>query len=193
VASGDLLGIYREADVGLNVDEPNYETFFGARNRINNLMAAGLPVVTTAGTEVSRTVDEAQCGVVCSPGDAGELARALAHLADAPAERRRLAERGRAYALKEWAPERLVEPVREWAREPALAPDNAVKLRAMPDLASFRDATTNPLEAAAAVAEEWDLPALLHDHGDLVAIRAKPWYRVLKGVKDAALRLVGLR
>ena len=191
VPSGDLPGIYREADVGLNVDEPNYETLFGARNRINNLMAAGLAVVTTAGTEISRTVEEAGCGVVCSPGEADELARALVRLAESPAERLRLAKRGRAWALREWAPEKLVEPLRQWVREPALAPDNAIKLREMPDLQSLRDATTNRLEESAAVAEEYDLPALVHHHADLVAIRSKVWYRTLKGFKDRVLRLVG--
>ena len=54
VESEKLARIYAEADLGISVDSRNYETFFGARNRINAMAAAGLAVVTTLGTEISE-------------------------------------------------------------------------------------------------------------------------------------------
>ena len=184
VPAEDLPRIYHEADLGLNVDEPNYETFFGARNRLNNLMAAGVPVLTTYGSEISRTIDEARCGLVCPPGDVAGLAHAVMSMVQAPEQRAKLSERARAFALEEFAPGRLTVPMRDWARRPLLAPDNAVKLRSHPDAVRFLDHATNLVEETAAVIDEHDVLALRKAQIDLDAIRSKGWYSTLKAAKD---------
>jgi len=184
VPAQDLPAIYHESDLGLNIDEVNYETFFGARNRLNNLMAAGVPVLTTYGSEISQTIEDAGCGIVCPSGDVGALTDAVLRLARSPEERRRLSERARRFALQEFAPEKITRAAREWAAEPSLAPDNAEKLRRRPGLASFLDVPVNYLEEMAKVAQDHDLLVLRQAHHDLAAIRSKWWYRILKGFGD---------
>jgi hypothetical protein len=67
--------VYREADVGLNVDGPNYETLFGARTRILAMAAEGLPVATSVGTELSEWLDDARAALSWQMGDADSLSK----------------------------------------------------------------------------------------------------------------------
>lgn len=184
----EVLAVYREADLGLNIDEPNYETFFGARNRINNFMAAGLPVLTTYGSEISLLLDEAECGAVCFSHDADELAELVLSLSRDLPYCRKLGQSARRYAREHFAPETLTQPLRNWALDPQPAPDNAEKLRQNPRAFDLRTVTLNPLEATAALVETEDIPALRQAQIDLDAIRSKKWYRLLRPFA----RLLGL-
>jgi hypothetical protein len=183
VPAEDLPRIYQEANLGINIDEINYETFFGARNRLNNLMAAGVPVLTTYGSEISQMIDEGECGVVCPPGNVEALVRGVVRMLREPDERRRLGERARQFARGAFSPEALTEGVRAWARRPQLAPDNAEKLRGAPHLLSFLETSCNYLEETAKIAQDHDLLALRQAYEDLTALRAKWWYRLLRALK----------
>lgn len=185
VPAEELPAIYREADLGINIDEPNYETLFGARNRLNNMMAMGLPVLTTRGSEISQMIEEWNCGVVCAPGDARALAEGALRLVREPQERKRLAERAARCAREEFSAEKTTAAARAWAKAPALAPDNAEKLRRNPRLAHFSEASTNYLEEQARIAETCDLASLQADYLEVEALRTRWWYRSLKGLKDA--------
>lgn len=114
----------RECDVGLNVDAMCYESLFGARNRITDMMRVGLPVITTIAAEISQVVAAEQCGFAVGVGDAEGLAEALLSAADHPEELVRRGERGQRYFERHYA---LVEsgwPLREWvAGSPTKAPD----------------------------------------------------------------------
>jgi glycosyltransferase involved in cell wall biosynthesis len=69
-------------------------------SKILSLMAAACPVVAvlTKESDAARTIEEADCGIVVSPGDAFGLADAVRRLAADPAERRRLGANGRRHA-----------------------------------------------------------------------------------------------
>lgn len=187
VPAENLPAIYREADLGLNIDEMNYETFFGARTRLNNLMAAGLPVLTTQGSEISRMIEEARCGIVCPTGDLDSLVQGVLRLSHAPEERQRLAACAQTFAREAFSPERLMEPLRQWARKPALAPDNAEKLRRHPGLTNFLGLALNRLEEESGVAQNYDISALRQSYADLTAIRSKWWYRALRKIRKTFL------
>jgi glycosyltransferase involved in cell wall biosynthesis len=182
VPAEDLPGIYREADLAINIDEPNYETLFGARTRVNNLMAAGVPVLTTFGSEVSQAIAEGECGIVCPGKDAQALAAAVRRAVEERAWLRELGEKARIFALREWAPEKVTEPLRKWAQAPAPAPDNAVKLRENPGILSFLEAAVNELERNAALVERHGAHEMRRDQVDFDTIRSKRWYKILKRV-----------
>ena len=182
VPAEDLPGIYREADLAINIDEPNYETLFGARTRVNNLMAAGVPVLTTFGSEVSQAIAEGECGIVCPAKDAQALAAAVRRAVEERAWLRELAEKARSFALREWAPEKVTEPLRKWAQAPAPAPDNAAKLRENPGILSFLDAAVNELDRNAALVEKHGAHEMRRDQDDFDTIRSKRWYKILKRV-----------
>ncbi|NQU44578.1 glycosyltransferase [bacterium] len=178
----EIPAIYREADLALNVDEPNYETLFGARTRLNNLMAAGVPVLTTFGSEISHRIKEAGCGLVCPPDDEDAMAEAVLTAALEPGRLKDLAIKARAYAREEWSPGKVLAPLRQWARKPLLAPDNMAKLREHPSAHDLLDHWTNELEETTAILEKHDILQMRADRGDLDVIRRKTWFRLLRSV-----------
>jgi glycosyltransferase involved in cell wall biosynthesis len=187
VPAEQLPAIYQEADLGVNIDEPNYETLFGGRNRINNMMAAGLPVVTTYGSEISQMIAEAGCGIVCPPDSVSDLVAGILGMLRSPERRHDLARRSREYALQAFSPHRLTEPAREWARKPALAPDNEEKLRRFPRTMSFLDCSVNYLEEAARIVEQHDVAEMRQAQIQLEALRARPWYKAMRFLKRRIL------
>ncbi|RJP30806.1 MAG: hypothetical protein C4527_08940 [Candidatus Omnitrophota bacterium] len=54
VAKEELEECQNRAHLGINVDLNCYETYIGARNRITEFLARGIPVLTTLGTEISQ-------------------------------------------------------------------------------------------------------------------------------------------
>lgn len=69
-----------------------------------SILAAGRPLVASVdpGTEVARVVEQAGAGLAVAPEDPAAFTRAIAGLAAAPDEARRMGERGRAF-VERWA------------------------------------------------------------------------------------------
>jgi len=80
VDTADIPYIYKEVDAGLNVDLHCVETLTGARNRINEMMKFGVPVVSTLGSEISYEMEKHGCGLGVTSGNALELTEAIARL-----------------------------------------------------------------------------------------------------------------
>ena len=74
-------------------------------------LAAGRPVVATRVGGVPDVVRDGEDGFLVELGDVGELAGALARLAEDPELRARMGEAGRARVLPRYAVQRLVEDV----------------------------------------------------------------------------------
>jgi len=67
-------------------------------NKVFDYLAAGRPVVNAIDGVIRAVVDQAGAGISVPPGDAAALAQAIRRLADeAPAARREMGRRGRAY------------------------------------------------------------------------------------------------
>lgn len=154
---GRVPRVIAECDVGLNVDRPGPEGWLGTRNRLMDWALAGLPVVSTLGTELAEELAErfGERGVYVAPqGDADALARALADAAEVAAgrrtnggagPRRRENESDRTsgsesaiareadwppaeWLRRERSPERCLAPLLRWVESPRLAPDRAAWL-----------------------------------------------------------------
>ena len=123
VPTEDVPSYYFESNLGINVDSYNYETIFGARNRLNDMMKVGLPMLTTTGTEISRQVAEHGLGLTCDTGDAPAFAERLIWAARHRDQLPAMAEAARTFALEEFSYERTTAPVRAWAKDPRRAPD----------------------------------------------------------------------
>jgi len=123
----DAAKVAREAHMGINMDLPCYETQIGARNRINDMLRYGLPVITTFGTEISKFVDRHGLGLVIDCGDDQALANALIW---ANENRNRLTEmglRGKEEVLTRFSYGRTTRDVSRWVVTPTFAPDNLIK------------------------------------------------------------------
>jgi glycosyltransferase involved in cell wall biosynthesis len=79
-------------------------------------MAVGRPIVAALWGEAATLIDQAECGIVVEPEDAGAVHLAVEKLAADPALARRLGESGRAYAIRNFErkdiAERFVELLR---------------------------------------------------------------------------------
>jgi len=114
---------FLNADVGINVDALCYESRYGARNRITDMMKAGLPILTTLGTEISRIVEDARCGITFPIGNVEALASAIGHCAAHSEELKAMGQKGREYFQKYYTFEETTKPVRLWASNPRHSPD----------------------------------------------------------------------
>lgn len=113
-----VLALHAAAHVGLNMDGDNIETRFGARNRVTNMLGAGMPVVTTRGTEVAEWMERHGLGRVVAPRDAGALAGALLEAVRDPAAELQAAA-ARRVARAAFAPENTLGDFLRWAEKPS--------------------------------------------------------------------------
>ncbi len=162
VPTEDVPSYYFESDLGINVDSYNYETVFGARNRLNDWMKVGLPVLTTTGTEISRTVAERGLGLTCDTGDASAFAERMIWGARHQPELRKMAEAARAFVHEEYSYERTTEPVRAWAAEPQRAPDHGERVDLHPVDLFSDDAEPAQRLPVWQPPDDGDLPAVEH-------------------------------
>ncbi|MFQ3535713.1 MAG: glycosyltransferase [Aggregatilineales bacterium] len=73
----DLINLYLESDVAVNVDRFAYETMLGSRTRILDWLRAGLPCVSSDLTELAQCVAACGAGLTYPHGDAEALAERL--------------------------------------------------------------------------------------------------------------------
>ncbi|MFB3882102.1 MAG: glycosyltransferase [Armatimonadota bacterium] len=123
VANEEVPNYYFESDIGINIDRYSYEMLIGCRYRILDMLRAGLPVVTTLGTEISYVVEQERLGATFAPGDADGLRNALVGLARDESRRKRCAERAREYVLRRRLVADVMRPLVEWAQDPQPSPD----------------------------------------------------------------------
>jgi glycosyltransferase involved in cell wall biosynthesis len=111
----DLL---RDVDLLVAPHRPSLETRLSLRTRFLDALAAGCPVITSAGGTMSRLLREHGAGWVVPPGDAEALARALREVltADEPALRAR--QLGARELLRAFSWDRVLEPLVRFCRDP---------------------------------------------------------------------------
>jgi glycosyltransferase involved in cell wall biosynthesis len=120
------------ADVGLSMDRECYEPYFGTRNRVVEMLKAGLPPVMTRGTEISRQVEDNGLGLVSPIGDPHALARNLVRASRNPGELAEMGTRSREFFLKHYTLEATSGPFLTWAAQPWHAPDHVERRRTIP-------------------------------------------------------------
>ncbi len=154
IPGSEVAPLYAECDLGLNIDGFNYETLLGGRNRLVNMMAAGLPILTTLGTELSEIIADNRLGYIVRIGQVHEFADTLVRASKISRERRQYGQRGRDYVKKHFTPDEVMRPLLKWVANPTVAPDNAAKIVDY-NGDSFNPATVaaNPLEAEALALE----------------------------------------
>ncbi len=110
----DLL---RDFDLLVAPHRPSLETRLSLRTRFLDALAAGCPVVTSAGGAMSRMLREHGAGWVVPPGDADALARALVEAVEDGAARERCRAGGREL-LRDFRWDQALAPLVRFCREP---------------------------------------------------------------------------
>lgn len=119
----EVADYYRESDVGLNIDAIHYETIFGTRTRLVEMLAASLPVITSRGCELADLIGDYGAGLVFDSGDwCGFGEHILRVVQDRPLHET-LADKAHHYARHELSFAETTKSVRAWVQNPYHAPD----------------------------------------------------------------------
>lgn len=78
-------------------------------SKLYEAMAAAKPLILIAGDEAAEIVEDAECGIVVSPGDINALVNAIKALASDTLQRTRLGENGRKAVLEKYDRLKIVE------------------------------------------------------------------------------------
>jgi glycosyltransferase involved in cell wall biosynthesis len=119
----EMAAFYRESNVGINIDALHYETIFGTRTRLVEMIAAGLPVVTSLGAELSYMLRDAGAASVFDVGDWQALGAAITDMAADAEGTARMAQAALHYAQHDLSFAATMQPLREWVVAPGRAPD----------------------------------------------------------------------
>ncbi|HMQ24067.1 MAG TPA: glycosyltransferase, partial [Planctomycetota bacterium] len=123
VQTTELFGYYEAANAALLVDRFTYEGVLGARTRMLDWLAAGLPIVCTRLSEISEDLERRGIALSAEPGDPRALSDAIVELVEDPAGAERRGRRGRRHAETTLRAAAQLEPLMAWAKAPARAPD----------------------------------------------------------------------
>lgn len=180
-----LPRIYREADVGINVDALNYETLFGGRSRINSMAAEGVVIVTTLGAEISEWLYDGDAAVTAPMGSPPALAEAIEPFVRDRARLKAIRQRARQIVIADFGISHTTRGLRSWLASPALAPDNEAKLKqGGGQLAEFGAISANALESQSVLLDSYDPRSLMQTKRELEMLRRKPWYRMYQKVRN---------
>jgi glycosyltransferase involved in cell wall biosynthesis len=120
----EMAQFYNESDVGVNLDAMHYETIYGTRTRLVEMMSAGLPVVSSEGTEIIKDIVKNEAGLVFPSGDAKHFGECLVRIATNTSLRNHMAERALRLATGKLSFNVTLDLVRAWVQNPQHAPDH---------------------------------------------------------------------
>lgn len=126
VSLEDLAAYYERAakrGAAINCDRFTYEALLGCRNRLFSWARFGVPIITTALSEITRLLAERKLAETFPAGDTEALANSLIKLAGEPETGRNMAERAKKFFDKEYQYKILAQPLIDWLRAPRPAPD----------------------------------------------------------------------
>lgn len=118
-----MPAFYRTSDVGINIDAHHYETTYGTRTRLVEMIGAGLPVLTSYGSELSDFLASANAALGFRHGDYQQFGIHLVDLAKNPGKTRALAQNAASLALQALSVHTTSAPIRSWVEAPQPAPD----------------------------------------------------------------------
>lgn len=124
----EVAGYYRESNVGFNIDGLHYETIFGTRTRLVEMLGAGLPVITSLGCELSDLIGKYGAGLTFESGDWQGMGEQILALANDKMLYERMVETATDYAANTLSFANTTASVRAWVKEPTLAPDHSANI-----------------------------------------------------------------
>lgn len=128
--------VLRDADFGVSLDIPCYETEIGARNRLTDMMRAGLPMISTEGPEVAEDLETFEAGWRIPPRDTEAFRTALGTAITLAEERERRGRNARSVFERKYTLEASLQPLFRWVERPVLAPDRGKPPLLLPPPAS---------------------------------------------------------
>jgi glycosyltransferase involved in cell wall biosynthesis len=120
VAPAKMPGFLASMDAA-TAPYPLLAHFYFSPLKVYEYMAAGLAVVASRLGQLTKLIRDGDNGLLCTPGDAADLATALSRLRADPALRRRLGQAARADIIREHTWEAVVRRIIRLAQPPGQA------------------------------------------------------------------------
>ena len=121
--------LYQKCDCGVSTDKAVYEAQLGTRTRLVEMIAAGLPVVTSELCELSHMLSKSGVALTYPAGDSLAFAAQLIKLSRDDELRSRLSKAGKDFVGRELSSFSTTAVIREWLQSPKRAPDYKLNRR----------------------------------------------------------------
>jgi glycosyltransferase involved in cell wall biosynthesis len=122
IPTEEVPATWFDCDLGINIDHINYETLTGARNRLIHMMKAGLPVLTTLGTEISQIIKDNQIGWTFQAGNSDDLKEKILAAAQNKENLKETGLKGKEYVYSHFTYQTTTGKLREWMKNPLPCP-----------------------------------------------------------------------
>jgi glycosyltransferase involved in cell wall biosynthesis len=119
----EMESYYRSSHLGLNIDAIHYETIYGTRTRLLEMLVAELPVITSLGTELSYLLESHGAALTFQVGDWKALAAGILALAGDESRRQEMRNLAKDYAQNGLSFYQTTAPLRDWVKDAQRAPD----------------------------------------------------------------------
>ena len=144
---GEVLQLYRESDIGINVDKYHYETVYGTRTRIVEMIQNMLPVITSRCCELSHVIAWNELGLTFANAQAEELATTLLnYFKKLPGIKEYYSQKAFDYFKSHYSYDTTTAPLREWVKAPRKAPDADPRTRPLIAPRSIMDSCRRAIE-----------------------------------------------
>jgi len=120
----EIAALYQVSDVGVSIDAVHYETIYGTRTRLMEMLAYGLPVITSYGCELSYQIPVKGAGIGFVSGDVNGFAKAILDSVSSPDVLANMRQAARDMVLGEWSFRATTAELRAWVCTPKVAPDH---------------------------------------------------------------------
>jgi glycosyltransferase involved in cell wall biosynthesis len=124
ISTAEIPALFKEVNLGICADLLCTETLTGARNRLNEMMKFGLPVLTSKGSEIAEIIKTCDAGEVFESGSANDLAEKLLKMLSDP---KKYGENGQKY-VKNYDFKTSVKAVSKYIKTPQKAPDYGLEI-----------------------------------------------------------------
>ncbi len=123
VSKEELQHCQKQAHLGINADLDCYETYIGARNRITEFMARGIPILTSLGSEISLILFYKGMVLTFPIGSPQSLANEIILAANHPEKMNKMAEKARQLFEEQYTYSRTVGEFLKWCADPVHSRD----------------------------------------------------------------------
>jgi glycosyltransferase involved in cell wall biosynthesis len=120
-----IADYYFESNVGVNIDGLHYETIYGTRTRLLEMMATSLPIVTSEGTELSYLLRDKGVALTFGSGEWEQFGANIIQLSLDQERYQAMRECVYQAARGEFSFYETTAALREWVKQPQRAPDRA--------------------------------------------------------------------
>ena len=108
--------LYQKSDIGIMTDSMCLETETGARNRLNEMMAYELPVITTKGSEIAHNIAKWECGHVVESGNSEEIKKSILSLRNNESMRSEFSRKSQGICRTILQSEETLLPLLQWLK-----------------------------------------------------------------------------